>query len=138
MAGGGHNGEGRGQEGIKDSGLGCSQMWGAGQACLCVPRMLLSLGRQRGWKAGTGASHRAEVWVGSHPRGEWKRSGTLLRGREKDREGTLSPSGYLSSHLFHPFLSSLPGRCYTALFLVLTSCMPEQLPSAALRALYKC
>lgn len=49
-----------------------------------------------------------------------------------------STSGYLFSHPFHPFLSSLPRRCYTTLFLVLTSCLAEQLPSAALRALYKC
>ena len=52
------------------SGLGSSWMWGAGRACLHVPRVLLPLDRQRGWKAGLGqtgsphleAHHRGLSW----------------------------------------------------------------------------
>lgn len=79
MAGGGHRGEGRGQESIQDSGLGV--LTGVGSrpglpaAAQGTPSSTQADRRDRispPLKLILGASHGAEVWVGLHPRGVGK------------------------------------------------------------------
>lgn len=79
MAGGGHRGEGRGQESIQDSGLGVLTGVGSRPVLPAAAQGAPSSGQadrrdriSSPLKLIPGAPRRAEVWVGLHPQGVGK------------------------------------------------------------------